>query len=368
MSKKTNTVAFALGGLAGNNAFGAGFLQAALDSDVTPLMISCTSGQIRWVQAYLSAYAGLAKNIKTSLYDIFTKELAYVNRTGSINIDVALLGLLGKQNVFRPSYEHIIPDMLRNAADVWNKVIQSGGNVLLMDQLLSLIPGRSLVPDSNDAFFDEVSRSFNAVPIGITFNSYNPKEGVEYVYLNPKARELLHDPGVKSKYSDNRRSEHRPYRFYKEIDAQAVRDALWLYQYGFYEKDSDFVDGAYFRDIMLSELVVADLIFSVRPINHKWLGDMPRTYQGIEDMKTEIGFNGGYSAERDQIMLINKFLAKGYLNPEQGRGFHHVDLVELEIDVQRGYFDYMIESQDVFERGQRMATEKFAGLRGEGKL
>ena len=47
-----NGIGFALGGLAGN-AHGAGFLQAALDTRVTPEMISCTSGQLLWVWYYL---------------------------------------------------------------------------------------------------------------------------------------------------------------------------------------------------------------------------------------------------------------------------------------------------------------------------
>ena len=53
MVTQPNGIGFALGGLAGNNAHGAGFLQAALDTRVTPEMISCTSGQLLWVWYYL---------------------------------------------------------------------------------------------------------------------------------------------------------------------------------------------------------------------------------------------------------------------------------------------------------------------------
>lgn len=45
-------IAFALTGLGGSNAFGAGFLQAALDCEVTPKIITCTSGMIVWIQRY----------------------------------------------------------------------------------------------------------------------------------------------------------------------------------------------------------------------------------------------------------------------------------------------------------------------------
>jgi hypothetical protein len=365
MTMDTN-LAFALGGLAGNNAHGAGFLQAALDHDVKPMMISCTSGQIRWVYYYLNA---LQLADKTDvLRKTLDQALASVKKTGNLNADVALLGMVGVKNVFRPAYEHMVSDFLKNAGDVLSKMTQSKGNTLIADQLLSLIPGRTLVPTSDDAYLADIVKVFNESSIGITFNAYNPQEGLEYVYLNDKARELLHDPESPEKYKHNQCNEHRPYRFYKNIDIDAVKDALWLYQYGFYEKETKFVDGAYFRDMMLAELVVADLIFSVRPINHKWIGELPRTYQAVEDLKTEVGFNGTYSAERDQITLINHLLAKKHLAAGKGRDFHHVDLVEIEIATQRGYFDYMLESADVFESARKMSADKFTELRASQKI
>lgn len=371
MTKKSAspTVAFALGGLAGNNAHGGGFLQAALDQRVEPLMISCTSGQLRWVKHYLAA-----REQGASLRSIMAAEVAELHKTGNLNTDVAMLGLFGKAKVFRPAYEHLLPDLMRNASEAYAKLLKSQGNVLLADHLMSLLPGRSLVPEFEPAYFDAIRDAFNTAPMGIAFNAYNPQQGIEYVYVNPKARELLQvstKPAAKAKAdegSDAASTSHRPYRFYRDIDAAAVRDALWLYQYGFYDKDSQFVDGAYFRDMMLAELVVADLIFSVRPINHKWIGELPRSYQAVEDLKTEVGFNGAYAAERDQITLINKLLSKNYLDPKQGRGFHHVELVELELATQRGYFDYMLESQAVFNASEQMAIAKFAELRGTGKL
>ena len=51
--KTDKNIAFALGGLAGNNAHGAGFLQAAIDAEIEPGMISFSSGQILWVFRYL---------------------------------------------------------------------------------------------------------------------------------------------------------------------------------------------------------------------------------------------------------------------------------------------------------------------------
>lgn len=59
-------VGFALGGLAGNNAHGAGFLAAVLRRKVEPVAISCTSGQIHWVYEYLRARQSGAPEITFS--------------------------------------------------------------------------------------------------------------------------------------------------------------------------------------------------------------------------------------------------------------------------------------------------------------
>ena len=53
MSASKKVVAFALGGLGGSNSHGVGFLAAAQEAKVNPALISCTSGQIHWVAAFL---------------------------------------------------------------------------------------------------------------------------------------------------------------------------------------------------------------------------------------------------------------------------------------------------------------------------
>lgn len=366
MEKQMNSkVAFALGGLAGNNSHGAGFLYAALHEIVEPIMISCTSGQIRWVYQYL-----LANNDSKKFLTAFEEELSQSRKTGEANTDLALLSMFGLEKVFRPAYDYWFFDAIRNAGDTLietiKKIISKKGELLITDQILSLIPGRLLVPLFDETLLKEISTLFNQTAIGIVFNSYNPAQGLEHVYINQAARTLLHDPASPQKYNHDKKSAHRPYRVYRDIDSTAIRDALWLYQYGFYE-DNRFVDGAYFRDIMLAELVSANLIFSVRPINHKWLGDLPKSYPTIEDLKTEVGLNGCYAAERDQISLINKLINKNLIS-SQARNYHPIELVELEIGVQRGYFEYALESRDVFDKSEKAACSKFNQLRGSNKL
>ena len=58
-------LAFALAGLGGFNAHGAGFLQAARDNNIEPDLVTATSGQIVVLAAYLKG----AKDLKKGLID-----------------------------------------------------------------------------------------------------------------------------------------------------------------------------------------------------------------------------------------------------------------------------------------------------------
>lgn len=346
---------FALGGLAGNNAHGAGFLQAALEAGTVPQMISCTSGQILWASRYLTALRGGSATLRQQ----FLADLEAVQRTGEPNTDLALLGLFGKEGVFRPAYDRLLGDWWHNAGDVVADLVSHGGKQLAAKALWSLVPARTLVPQFPETFFDTIAETFRTAEIGIAFNAYNPRSGDEHVYLNPQARRLLRQRGGQV-YEPGTPNRHRPYRTYQDINAQAVRDGLWLYPYGFDEKGSDFVDGAYFRGVMLSELTRSDVIFSVRPIHHQWQGRLPGNYPEMEDLKTEVGFNGAYSAERDQVLLVNRWIEEGVLAPGRAGRYHPVALEEIEVRSQRGYFDYLLESVDVFDQARDEALRRFA--------
>ncbi len=361
------TVAFAMGGLAGNNAHGAGFLQAALDRRIMPIMISCTSGQLLWVKRYLQVANGeVAKNLREMLQE----DIREVNPTGNKNYALAKLALFGKSHVFAPAYLEWTRDLNKNARDVWHDLLKKSEEVSLAQRFLELLPCRRLVPAFPAEFFKDISDYLRDAeltqgnegksPVGIVFNSYNPQSGEEYIYLNEEARKRLNEKSGKPKYDANQKNEYRDRTTYQDIDAQAVRDALWLYQYGFDRKGSGFVDGAYFRGVILSELALADRIFCVRPINHLWQGDLPRNYPELEDLKTEIGFDGAYCGERYQIELINKLLDKKKM--VDGDKYHHIDLQELEIRQPRGFFDYVFESEKVYDDAYEDAMQLFDEL------
>jgi hypothetical protein len=361
--------AFALGGLAGNNAHGAGFLQAALDDGVTPLMISCTSGQIYWVAEYLKARHEQAlqpvDDRDGPLRRTLAREITSLQYTGQPDLDMLWLWLHGKENRFRPAFSTYLQDWVDNGGAVMKSLLAGGGGDLHpfpLRPLLASLPGRLLVPEFPDSFFADIATVFNGTTdIGIAFNAYSPCEGTEHVYLNERARALLGERGEGAdKYRSGHRNAHRRSRVYRDIDAQAVRSALWLYMYGF-EAGTNFVDGAYFRGVMLAELVPADTIIAVRPINHRWLSALPKNYPDRRDLETEVGFNGGYAAERAQIELINKLLQDQALDPQRPAGlrYHPITLHELEIGEQRGFFDYALEGLDVFDHAARTARDSF---------
>jgi hypothetical protein len=356
-----------MGGLAGNSTHGAGFLEAALEQGAMPLMISCTSGQILWVYRFLCCRKTQGPNLGTMLQEDIAKVAAFHNP----DLDLASLTLFGKPGFYRPAGEAYVLDAWHNAARSFRHIMNDKRQTFLGRRFLETFPCRLLIPDFGNDFFEDISQAFSEEEqIGIVFNSYSPADGHERVYLNKKARALLretsHHP---SHYKNGRESSYRrggglcsPRTIYQDITPEAVRDGLWLYQYGFSRRES-YVDGAYFREIILSELTPAETIYLVRPMHYHWSGDLPRTWPEMEDLKTKVAFNGAYAGKRDQILLINKLLGQGELKSTDDAHpkYHRIDLVEMEMHKTRGFFGYIFEDMDVF----RSAYEKSMPLLSE---
>ncbi|MFZ1025056.1 MAG: hypothetical protein WAN66_02435 [Limnoraphis robusta] len=343
-------IGFALGGLAGNNAFGAGFLQAALDCEIKPDFISCTSGQIFWTLKYLQALEG-GDSLETILMEEIEKASPYPFK------DLNWMNLItsGLKGVYEPiSTMETMTEMSVNMMNSFKSITQTVAsqknmkNISWFETMQSWKPSRTLRPARTDQIFEDISAAFNRADIGIALNGYAPLKGEEYVYLNEKARDTL---GLQY----GQEGGYRQRTFYYEISAENLKKALWLYQYGFPEGITT-IDGAYYRQIMLSELVGADKVFVARPINHQWLGDLPINDVSAKDLQTELLFNGSYIGERDKIALINKLIEQGDLSKEK---FNQVDLFELEIQTQEGFFDYVFEKPSVFNNAKEMATKLF---------
>lgn len=107
---------------------------------------------------------------------------------------------------------------------------------------------------------------------------------------------------------------------------------------------------------MSSELVSAKRIYAVRPVNSRWLGHLPNSWTGNEDMKWEMLLNSADMVERDRICLIDKLLEVGNVSSED---YHLVDIIELEIQSQEVYFEYAAESKRVFDNTRQQALSAF---------
>ena len=192
-----NGIGFALGGLAGNNAHGAGFLQAALDTRVTPEMISCTSGQLLWVWYYLrlldndntvSGDGTLERRFQDELDKLSPLALIFdavptpwppteefVRRAADLSRDWPFardftwwwLTLFGKKDRYQPCFQSMSLDILRNAQQSTNDLLQKMltgklGDAFLVEFLANIAPNRVLKPDFRQEFFDKISDTFNS--------------------------------------------------------------------------------------------------------------------------------------------------------------------------------------------------------------
>src|SRR6267378_6619437 len=138
MKNQTNKIAFALGGLAGNNAHGAGFLEAALKKNVEPTMISFTSGQILWVARYLACSKPGAPGLRALLAEAIGELRAF----HSPDLDLAKLSLWGKPGVFRPAGPAYIADAWRNASQSLRHLLMDTRDQFVARRLLEVWPCR----------------------------------------------------------------------------------------------------------------------------------------------------------------------------------------------------------------------------------
>ncbi len=94
-------------------------------------------------------------------------------------------------------------------------------------------------------------------------------------------------------------------------------------------------------------------------MNTKWIGNLPENYFEIQDFTTELWFNSAYAAEVGQMALINKLIDQGKLTDPK---FRKIELVEVQVEKQYGYFDFFVEETEVYERSyhksKQILTEK----------
>ena len=333
-SRSPNAPVFALGGLAGGNGFGAGFLEAVRQHGIRPVAISCTSGMIMWTARFLAG---------EDLREHFHREVAAtpVGQGVPAPVASALVGMTGLQGVFRPAMQ-----------EYWRRWFEPPAELSLQVLVDRLLPTQTACSTRPDSFFEDMADVLNDSDIAVMFNAFSPPQGIEYLFMNPAAMRLF----------GRNHNQISGQQTTQNIDAEAVRAALHLYAYG-HEDDyggRHLIDGAYHRQFILDELCslaaqgeLSDL-WMVRPQNSRWSGQMPSNYFDQRDMETAISMNSSYMSQLRRIELINRLLEQGQLN---GAQYHPIALRLFEYEGHRGYFGYFNESRDVFEQGFNRAMQ-----------
>ncbi len=318
-------VAVALGGLAGNNAHGAGFLEALRRTGIMPQIISCTSGQLRSVEVFLKG---------DDILKWFEQRLAETQPYfASTDANLLYKMTLGQMEPIRLSVPEFPYDLVTTLQRYWLNFWSNPWNFSFFRELWNIWPARSLVCQDSDAIYEGLAKTFtDEKQVGVIFNAYEFSTGTEVVYMNDRAFELT---GKSFGINENRR-----WVRYAQIDPSAVRDALRLFEYGFSD-GCKMLDGAYCRDIILSEIPdrknAVEQIAVARPQADKWLGPAPLSWTELRDMQTEVNFNGTYIGERERIRLLNRL-----------PGQRQILIFELPLDRQRGWWDYVLEDICVF--------------------
>lgn len=340
--------AFALAGLGGFNAHGAGFLAAATAWGIQPELVTATSGQILVLADWLRG-----NDIKASLIS--------PGRDGNPLAQLQTI-LFGYPGVFKPAYQQTLarfasmPNPRQSPIDIF------------ADRFL---PAQQYVPDRPEKSFQAVADTFNESAIGVLFNSYDLAHGKGVLYGNAVARKLM--PPAKAirnthAASANRGAGDHDLRYASHesaeteilpIDAEAVKSALWLSLYGFQNMPDGKMDGAYHRACIVSELHGFDRVFVARPLANAWVGKAPANWFEVQDWQCEMWFSVGYKAEVDALRRINDLIEDGVITDTR---FKKVELVEIEPKTPAGYFNYFVERNEVYDEAFRRSEQSFASL------
>ena len=242
-----------------------------------------------------------------------------------------------------------------------------------------LLPAQSFVPTRPEKDFVNIANTLTAKDAPpIMFNVYDVEQGWEIVYGNAQALEMIHvDDGrtFRNQHTQERAagaySKDVPQTEYKEISEEAVKQALWLLCYGL--DGHRYIDGAYRRQIILSELTMCDKIFVVKPQPCRIdKGDVPTNYFGVQDFQTEIWLNSSYDSEvadlshhaaRHAYKRAIESSGKKLPTPVPEHEPETIDLVPISRDKPLGYFNYFVEHLSNFDDARAKALNDFEGTK-----
>lgn len=352
--------AFALGGLAGGNGHGAGFLRAALRLGAIPDMISCSSGMVEWVAHFCAALEQPPEErldfMDACMVDSVLKS-SYLGRTAFQGMTQMRGGM---------------PRWIENWAEYWRRWLAppSATQSLLMQLADRVLPNRLMSPPRDEAQYQYIAETIRRSPVPVVFNSYNPRRGEEFIYLNeaawrlPRFASLRMSAGAGAAFRGDVDTEIQSYL--KDVDAEAVEAAVWLYWYGFEEEGLDDsagrqMDGAYHRHFLIRELTHMSRVFIVRPLHFRRRKRMPRNLLELRDFEMEMWLNASFAGELRSIHFVNEMLRRRQqedrgrgLLPENSEAYHPIQLISVETTEEMGFSEYFRERMPLYWNAYRV--------------
>ena len=317
-------VAMALGGLGGFNAHDAGVLAAAHETGLVPDIITCTSGAIAWTHLFLTNPGGIRDEVVAEADAV----------SGANALEVAVLGDPG---IFQPAY-----------AAYWRRWFTPPSGAPVRNLLDRLFPAQLYESTRPQEYFAQIAADFNDASTPIMFNAYALDSGRELVFCNDAAFGFLDiSPGHVRPHDipgEDMSTQYRP------IDTDAVRSALWLTLYGFANRfdGETTIDGAYQRQVIMSELAGCDVIYAIKPQASAWRGHPPGNYFEVQDFNTEMWFNSSFAAEVAGLRAAPRDSAREPLRIEP-----------ITMHRPLGYFNYFVEKLPNYTEGYQQAKKIF---------
>lgn len=309
-------LAIALQGISGMNFFASGVLEEFNRNKIKPDIISASSGAI--VSAYHFLYPE---------EDIirFNQYFSSGYGAGFDRVNLVLALMFGKRKVFRPVYP-------------WEKWMKEFPFEKPEKWINFCFPAQSHVPLFPKDIFETIAAGFEASETGILINAYDYINDKAIVYINSAAREKI---GEKLSYYNE--------IVIKSMSVQGVIASMQFLQFGDFQGQ---YDGSYQYNPLLYPLVIADhiILVTAQPFK-KALKERLGSIFDQEDFKLKMLYKNSLYAQLNQIQLINKLVRKKLLPPE----YKDVTINIIQPSMDRGYFDYYIESQEFFDEGVEQA-------------
>jgi hypothetical protein len=245
--------------------------------------------------------------------------------------------MFGDPGIFQPAY-----------VSYWTRWLRPPTGEPFRDLLDRLFPAQLYEPTRPKRFYADIADAFSDAPIPIMFNAYAVETGRELVFCNQAAFDFLHrSPREVRRHEipgEDSSTEYRP------IDTEAVRTSLWLTLYGFsnrYEGEIA-IDGAYQRQLIVSELVDCDIIYAIKPQASAWHARPPGNYFEVQDFNTEMWFNTSFAAEVAGLRAARR---------DSLRGPVRVEPITMRRPL--GYFHYFVEKLPNYTEGYEEAKRVF---------